>query len=266
MQNIPARKTGIFIWFGYRLPLSERVRLIREAGFKTVLHWWDDSFLEEEGYTKEEQTELIRREGLVIENAHLRFDHINDLWYDTLAGQAVLEGYLSDIDGLAAQEIPVAVLHPTRGFEAPPLSFVGMSRIHRLVEHAEKRGVKIAMENVRSNTSLTTILDSVASPMLGLCYDYGHDFVWSKTPYELPRRYQDRLFAVHLHDNMGINDDHLAPGEGMVNWANVRDIIDASSYEGSYTLESDSAVIPAGRTPLEHLLLHYKGAKAMLFP
>jgi sugar phosphate isomerase/epimerase len=69
------------------------------------------------------------------------------------------------------------------------------------------------------------------------------------------------LFAVHLHDNMGINDDHLAPGEGMVNWANVRDII-----EGSYTLESDSAVIPAGRTPLEHLLLHYKGAKAMLFP
>ena len=52
----------------------------------------------------------------------------------------------------------------------------------------------------------------------------------------------------------------------MVNWAKVRDIIDAPSYEGSYTLESDSAVIPAGRTPLEHLLLHYKGAKAMLFP
>ncbi|WP_442876701.1 hypothetical protein [Eisenbergiella porci] len=74
------------------------------------------------------------------------------------------------------------------------------------------------------------------------------------------------MFAVHLHDNMGINDEHLAPGEGMVNWANGRDIIDASSYEGSYTLESDSAVIPAGRTPLEHLLLHYKGAKAMLFP
>ena len=107
-----------------------------------MLHWWDDSFLEEEGYTKEEQTELIRREGLTIENAHLRFDHINDLWYDTLAGQSVLEGYLSDIDGLAAQEIPVAVLHPTRGFEAPPLSFVGMSRIHRLVEHSEKRGGK----------------------------------------------------------------------------------------------------------------------------
>ena len=75
-----------------------------------------------------------------------------------------------------------------------------------------------------------------------------------------------RAPLVTLHDNMGINDEHLAPGEGMVNWANVRDIIDASSYEGSYTLESDSAVIPAGRTPLEHLLLHYKGAKAMLFP
>ena len=64
----------------------------------------------------------------------------------------------------------------------------------------------------------------------------------------------------------GASVTHVDASKGMVNWANVRDIIDASSYEGSYTLESDSAVIPAGRTPLEHLLLHYKGAKAMLFP
>lgn len=257
MQVSEVCKLGTFIWFGYRIPITKRVSLIREAGFETVLHWWDDSFFEIEEFSKEEQADLIRKEGLFIENAHLQFNRVNDIWLDTLDGQSVLEGYLSDLEGLANHEIPVAVCHTASGLNPPPLSAVGMSRICELAEIAEKLGVRIAMENVRDTHALVEILDSIDSPALGFCYDSGHDYIWSHLPpYELLKRYKHRLFAVHLHDNLGQNDDHLAPGEGVIEWDIVKSEIDQSIYQGSYTLESDSAEIPSSRKACEHLRIH----------
>lgn len=259
------RKLGTFIWFGYQIPIKERAILIREAGFETVLHWWDDSFIGTEGFSKEQQADIIRNEGLIIENAHLQTEQVNDIWLNTLNGKAAFDRYLSDIDSLADCEIPVAVYHPSNGTNPPPVSELGMDRIRTLVERAEKRGVKIAMENVRNTHILVEILDTIESPALGFCYDSGHDYIWSNTPYELLNRYKHRLSAVHLHDNLGQNDDHLAPGAGVINWDIVRNGIEQSTYNGSYTLESDSAVIPSERTPKEHLKLHYDGAIANLF-
>lgn len=258
------RKLGVFIWFGYRIPIKERVRLIRETGFETVLHWWDNSFLEEEGLSREAQAEVIRREGLAIENAHLQIDRVNQLWLDTLDGQSVFDGYLADLDGLAEAGIPTAVMHTTSGENPPPVSAVGMRRFQALAERAEKRGVRLALENVRFPPVLNQLLDAIESPMLGLCYDSGHDLVWSETPYQLLEQYQSRLFAVHLHDNLGDKDDHLPPGEGRLNWDLVRAGIEHSSYTGSFTLESDSAEIPPSRTPREHLRRHYEGAVSKL--
>ena len=267
MQESKERKLGIFTWFGYRLPIMERIQLIRETGFETVLHWWDDSFAEADGATKETQVELIRNAGLFIENAHLQFSRANDLWRDTLDGAALFSRYLSDIDGLSEHGIPVAVLHPTSGATHPTTSPIGMKRVHMLVERAEKLGVRLAMENVRDTHALIEILGSIASPMLGLCYDSGHDLIWGHTPpYEILEKYKDRLFAVHFHDNMGQNDDHIAPGEGVLDWKKIKSAVDASVYQGSYTLEGDSAVIPPKRTPQEHLQMQFCGARKMLFP
>ena len=116
------RKLGTFIWFGYQIPIKERAILIREAGFETVLHWWDDSFIGTEGFSKEQQADIIRNEGLIIENAHLQTEQVNDIWLDTLNGKAAFDRYLSDIDSLADCEIPVAVYHPSNGTNPPPVS------------------------------------------------------------------------------------------------------------------------------------------------
>ena len=258
------RKLGVFIWFGYRIPIDERVCLIRKTGFETILHWWDDSFYELEGFTKEEQVSLIRKEGLVIENAHLQFDKVNSLWLDTLDGQEALDSYLADIDGLADYEIPTAVMHPTSGITPPPASDIGISRFRVLIEQAEKRGVRIALENVRNTHILMHVLDTIKSPMLGLCYDSGHDYIWSPAPYELLSKYSDRLYAVHLHDNMGKNDDHLPLGQGNVNWDAVKCGILNSMYSGSYTLESDPPEISELLTAQEHLSIHFNSALAVL--
>jgi len=259
------RGLGIFTWFGYRIPVPERLRLIREAGFDTVMHWWDDSFAETDGFTKEAQAELIRREGLCIENAHLQTNQVNDLWLDSPNGEAALARYLADIDGLAECGIPVAVLHTTSGICPPEMSRVGIKRFRMLADRAEQKCVKLALENVRHTDRLVTVLDTITSPALGFCYDSGHDFVWSDVPYALLARYQGRLFAVHLHDNNGQNDDHLAPGTGAIDWGIVRNGIEESSYQGAYTLEGDGAAAYPAQTPQAHLAVHYQGARAMLY-
>jgi len=260
MQKLTNKKLGIFTWFGHRIPIPERANLIQEAGFKTVLIWWDDSFLELEKLTKEEQANIYRKSGLDIENAHLQFSTVNHLWFDTQDGQAVFENYLSDIDGLAEHGVSTAVLHLSSGADAPPVSDIGMHRIRKLTERAEKHDMRIALENVRDTHILSHVLDSVESPALGLCYDSGHDYVWSKAPHELLGKYRNRLFAVHLHDNMGVNDDHLAPGEGKVDWGAVLAGVGDSVYSGSYTLEVDGAGVSAAETPREYLLSCYESA------
>ena len=262
VKNIAEEKLGVFIWFGYRIPIVERVRLIREAGFETVLHWWDDSFIDVEGISKEEQARIIRNAGLIIENAHLQCDHINDLWMDSLDGQTVFNRYLSDMDSLAKAEIPVAVMHITSGMNPPPVSAIGMQRMQALVERAQKVNVRIAIENTRNTHILMNVLDAIRSPALGFCYDSGHDYVWSKTPCEVLVRYKERLLAVHLHDNRGVTDDHLPVGDGVVDWSAVLAEISKSAYNGSLTLESDSAEIPLSRTPSEHLRMHFEAAKS----
>lgn len=252
------RKLGTFIWFGYRIPIKERVRLIREAGFETVLHWWDDSFIDVEGVTKEEQAEMIRKEGLLIENAHLCFTHVNELWLDTVNGEDLLARYLSDIESMAKNEIPIAVMHTTTGRNPPQVSPLGMDRFKRIAEKGQSCGVRIAVENVRFPEITDEVLAAIDS--LGFCYDSGHDFIWSETPYERMKKYGGRLWAVHLHDNMGVNDDHLPPGDGKLNWDMVLEGIESSSYQGSFTLESDTGEIPEGRTAEAHLKRHYDGA------
>ena len=257
------KKLGVFIWFGYRIPIPERIRLIREAGFETVIHWWDDSFKETEKYTKEEQAVLIRNEGLSIEHAHLHFNHINHLWLDTQNGETVFENILLEINRLGDYEIPVAVIHLTQGQTPPPVSDIGLHRMRVLVENAEKRGVRIAVENV-GITHINHVLDSIESPMLGLCYDSGHDYIWSPTPYRLLEKYKHRLFAIHLHDNMGQNDDHLAPGQGKINWDIIRTGIKDSIYTDSYTLEIDTPEAPALLTPQEYLRQCFESAISVL--
>lgn len=154
METDRTKEPGIFIGFGYRIPIPEGVRLIREAGVETVLNWWDDSLLELEDCTKGEQADLIWQEDLYIKNAHLRTEGVNCHWRGGLDGQALLEQYLDDIDGLASCGIPVAVLHLTSGPAPPPISDVGLRRVRALVERAERRAVRSAVENVRSNRVL----------------------------------------------------------------------------------------------------------------
>ena len=48
----------------------------------------------------------------------------------------------------------------------------------------------------------------------------------------------DRIVNVHIHDNMGVKDDHMTIGAGQIDFRSV--IRKLRSYKGRYIIESKS--------------------------
>ena len=172
-------KIGIHNWFGYRIEHKERLRLIKEAGFDSVLLWWGD---EPEGDEKDKQSlpDAARALGLEVENIHAPFDNANLLWTDDLQAEEIMNRYKQCILYCSVHQIPTTVLHLTGGDTPPPPSELGLQRIKALTELAEQKNVNIAMENVRRFEHIQFVFDRIQSDRLGFCYDSGHENCFTK--------------------------------------------------------------------------------------
>lgn len=110
-----------------------------------------------------------------------------------------------------------------------------------LVPRAREAGIVLAVENTydpeqyNAPDFFQAIFDAYDEVEVGLCYDSGHALMTSEEV--LLERFTERLVAVHLHDNDGQNDLHLPPGQGLVDWQNVRCTIQKSSFAGPVHLE-----------------------------
>ena len=45
---------GIYTWFGFRYPFDEIIKLIKNAGFQSVMTWWGDEYKEINGSKEKE--------------------------------------------------------------------------------------------------------------------------------------------------------------------------------------------------------------------
>ena len=227
---------SIFDFFGYELPLKERYPLIKSAGFNGTALWWGDDFGR---IDYRDSPAHARKAGLIVENVHLPYEGINNLWLDTADGEALTEYLLRCAADCADNEIPTMVMHLSSGNDPPPFNNLGMDRIKRIVEKSERHGINITFENLRKPEYLAFVLDNIESPRVGFCYDSGHDNCYYSKD-DLLDRHGSRLMALHLHDNDGAADQHLLPFDGSINWPVVMKKIAASGYTGSISLEADN--------------------------
>lgn len=225
-----------FSWFGYDLPMSENFKKIKQSGFDGVMLWWDDSFgdIEYRG-----NPDLARKSGLYVENIHAPFKRINNIWLDNIVGNDLTEYYLHLITECAEYGIPTIVMHPSSGNNVPPYNPLGLDRIRRIIDKAEKYNIYVAFENMRRYEYLKYILDNIDSPHAGFCYDTGHHHYWHPEC-NLLAQYGSRLMALHLHDNNRIDDQHLIPFDGTIDWQTTMRQIRQSGYKGAIALEAEN--------------------------
>jgi sugar phosphate isomerase/epimerase len=232
---------GIYTFFGFKYNFDQIMKLIKNAGFHSVMTYWGDEFDNTET-KKEKQPEIIRKNGLELENTHLPFDGINNIWEDTLNGQEILEMYLSYIDKCKQYEIPTAIVHVSSGNNPPPYNQLGLDRFKKIVEKAEKNGITIALENLRKPEYLDFVYNNIESDKLMFCYDSGHENCYTPN-IDYLRKYGNKLIALHLHDNDGTDDQHLSPFKGSIDWKHKMEHLRNLEYNKPLSLEIDSQFI-----------------------
>ena len=132
--------------------------------------------------------------------------------------------------------MPTVIMHLTGGNEPPKENEIGLDRIKRIVERAEKSKVNVALENIRSATHLKYAFENIQSSRLGFCYDSGHHNFTSPDE-DILFQFGTRLMALHLHDNDGISDQHKMPFDGDVDWTDTMNKIAKTGYKGATALE-----------------------------
>lgn len=97
-----------------------------------------------------------------------------------------------------------------------------------IVERAAAQRTKVAIENVFEDSpeNLRLLAESIDSPWFGLCFDSGHFNIFSRVSLDEWIGQTGRfLVELHLHDNDGSRDAHLAPGSGTFDFKKLFDLI-----------------------------------------
>jgi len=96
-----------------------------------------------------------------------------------------------------------------------------ITALEHLGAFAHALGVCILIENLLSEPTtpehLMLILEMGHLPQIGVCLDLGHAHITSGTDAAIAIL-NDRIAQVHVHDNQGLKDEHLWPGDGSIDW------------------------------------------------
>ncbi|HEV2986985.1 MAG TPA: sugar phosphate isomerase/epimerase family protein [Candidatus Angelobacter sp.] len=122
----------------------------------------------------------------------------------------------------------------TRKFEA------ALSSIEHLRAFARPLGVTLLLENIPNDIStperLMEMLRILRYDDLGICFDTGHAHIMS-TVHQAFGVLETRIRSTHVHDNQGIRDSHLWPGEGTVDWEQTMQLLPTAPHNPALLME-----------------------------
>ena len=103
-----------------------------------------------------------------------------------------------------------------------------VTALEHLGAFAHPLGVRLLVENLLSEATtpdhLVLILELGHLDSVRVCLDFGHAHIASNVP-EAIGVLGSRIASLHVHDNHGVKDEHLFPGEGNINWPAVADAL-----------------------------------------
>ena len=107
---------GTFAWFGYELPLSERLSLIRQSGFSHTFLWMGSQEPMVESGRAHEMPGMVADAGLAVDHVHAPYENANAFWSKKPSERDVsVNENLKLIEYCNRHSISSIVLHVTKG-------------------------------------------------------------------------------------------------------------------------------------------------------
>ena len=185
--------------------------------------------------------------GLDFQSIHAPFGKADRLWKSGAEADDAVSELIECLHICAAVRVPIMVMHAFIGFRDHTPTPEGPRNFAKILAEAEKCGVTVALENTEGEEYLAARMNAFPShPNLGFCWDTGHEMCYNRSR-DMLALYGDRLVCTHINDNLGISnfdgnitwtdDLHLLPFDGIADWDNIADRLNAHGYNGTLTFE-----------------------------
>ena len=117
-----------------------------------------------------------------------------------------------------------------------------------LADYAKAYGVTVCLENmpfpgfpISTPVDCIRMVDKLGRENLKICLDTGHAAIFTGSDVACAvRAIGERLEAVHIHDNMGKEDEHLIPGDGIIDWDGFAAALGEIGYGKVISLETSA--------------------------
>ena len=157
----------------------------------------------------------------------------------------------------AAEHIPFKklVMHLGEKYEAwsPRTMEYATTALEHLGAFARPLGVSVLVENLTSEATtpehIVALLEMAHLDKIDVCLDLGHAHIAPGIA-EAIGTLGKRIAQLHVHDNHGLKDEHLWPGDGTIDWNATREALrslpapPAVVLEIGYDLNDAPAAIP----------------------
>jgi L-ribulose-5-phosphate 3-epimerase len=196
------------------------------------------------------QKELSDSYGIEYSQAHAHFYEgedrfgANEAWHEELIRRSIIGAGIMDAQWLVIH--PVSLLDETWYSHQESLA-KNVAVFQKYAELAAANNVKIAIENMIENKTvrryassteeLLELLAVLHDPIFGVCWDFGHAHLSGINQCQALRAIGPDLRALHVADNLGERDDHLAPYFGTIDWEPIMKTLKEIGYDGDFTFE-----------------------------
>lgn len=273
-MKICTQSSGVIEHWGY----EDGYRMIAEAGFQgldwNIADTWnqekivkekklehcifEDSLAEITAHYQQE-LDIIRKNNLQIVQAHAPFPaYVKDFpeFNDYAVGiykQCIRFCNQLGIKNLVIHGISLAIGDDTQTPES--IHAMNLHLYESLIPVLQETNVVVCLENLFTQYGNQVMEGTCSIPeeaiwyidylnekagkeCFGLCLDTGHLNLLGKNQKSYLCKLGKRIKALHLHDNMGMVDDHLAPYTGNIVWKDVLEGLKEIGYSGDLNFET----------------------------
>lgn len=160
---------------------------------------------------------------------------------------------------------PPVALHKLEEYNEQAEYDMVMTQLAPLVDYANRVGVQLSLENMncyhknfpypvrRFCSDPETLCKTADALGIGVCWDTGHANISELKQSEALEYVGSRLKMVHINDNFGKDDLHVAPFVGTVDWQDTMQGFRKTGFDGYFNFEvstkymSDEMCEPFGK-------------------
>jgi sugar phosphate isomerase/epimerase len=240
---------GLSTGIAYRHPIDEVLEPIAREGFHRLEISTAPNHLDvSDVHSLKSVRDQLAWLGLSCHSLHAPFGHDVNLTSPELAQRrAALDRLVRAADALQILGGAQYVIHPGGEdqrwiWERDTRLALSVEGLTTVWEACRQRDLTLVVETPLPHllggqpADFAWILERLPVEGTGVCLDTSHTALGGFL-FEVIERFGPRLVHVQASDNRGVTDDHLPPGEGVIDWGRVGSALESVGYRGVFMLE-----------------------------